>query len=377
MIGDRWGVTEGEVLRSYPCDELVASPVLQAWRGVDVRAPAAAVWAWVAQVRLAPYSYDYIDNHGRRSPRVLMALPEPRPGEPFTTSGGRARGRIVSVDPGQQLTGTIMGAFMSYVLVPHDGGTRLLLKVAMRAPRWAAPGLCVGDLIMARRQLLNLKHLAEVHHLQGTGLSRGPRDSSGPGELDGERPRRPLVERRVADQEPVVEDAVGHVHQHVEVRVSRELPGNPAALQQFAQRRSPDGGEVREHLRDMLIVLRFGDYLPEPVGIALIFQAREAVGEERRQVASERASLPFGDDNPRMARQGVGDHGALGRPPPVNRLPSHAGLLGDRVDRQGSRPGSAEQPEGGIEDRVLRRVVAPSARVRTAGSVTHDMTIST
>jgi hypothetical protein len=36
-----------------------------------------------------------------------------------------------------------------------------LLKVVMRTYRWAAPGLSVGDLIMARRQLLNLKRLAE------------------------------------------------------------------------------------------------------------------------------------------------------------------------------------------------------------------------
>jgi hypothetical protein len=55
-----------------------------------------------------------------------------------------------------------MGAYMSCVLVPQGHGrTRLLLKVVMRAPRWAAPGLSVGDLIMARRQLLNLKQLAE------------------------------------------------------------------------------------------------------------------------------------------------------------------------------------------------------------------------
>ncbi len=55
-----------------------------------------------------------------------------------------------------------MGAFMSYVLVPQDdGNTRLLLKVATRLPRWAAPALSVGDLVMARRQLLNLKQLAE------------------------------------------------------------------------------------------------------------------------------------------------------------------------------------------------------------------------
>jgi hypothetical protein len=164
MIGDRWGVSESETLCRYPCDDFVASPVLQAWRGVHVQAPAAAVWPWVAQVRLAPYSYDWIDNRGRRSPRELAGLPEPRAGERFTAVGGRGLGRIVSVDPGRQLTGTIMGAFMSYVLVPQDdGSTRLLLKVATRLPRWAAPALSVGDLVMARRQLLNLKQLAERH----------------------------------------------------------------------------------------------------------------------------------------------------------------------------------------------------------------------
>ena len=164
MIGDRWGVTGGETARAYPCDEWVAAPALQAWRGVHVAAPAAAVWPWVAQVRLAPYSYDWIDNRGRRSPRNLAGLPEPRPGDRFTTAGGRAAGRIVSVEPGKQLTGAIMGAYMSYVLVPQDdGSTRLLLKVVMRTTRLAARVLCVGDLIMARRQLLNLKRLAEHH----------------------------------------------------------------------------------------------------------------------------------------------------------------------------------------------------------------------
>jgi hypothetical protein len=164
MIGDRWGVSDSETLRSYPCDDFVASPTLRAWRGVDVQAPTDAVWPWVAQVRLAPYAYDWIDNLGRRSPRELVGLPEPRVGDRFTTAGGRELGRIVSVDPGKQLTGTIMGAFMSYVLLPRDHDTtRLLLKVTMRTSRWAALGLSVGDLIMARRQLLNLKLLAERH----------------------------------------------------------------------------------------------------------------------------------------------------------------------------------------------------------------------
>ena len=162
MIGDRWGVTDSEIRRSYPCDALMDAPSVRAWRGVSVAAPPEAVWPWVTQIRVAPYSYDWIDNLGRRSPRTLLGLPEPRAGDRFTTAGGRQLGRIVSVDPGKQLTGSIMGALMSYVLVPGEQGTtRLLLKVVSQHPRWAAAGLSVGDLIMARRQLLNLKRLAE------------------------------------------------------------------------------------------------------------------------------------------------------------------------------------------------------------------------
>jgi hypothetical protein len=138
---------------------------------VHVQAPAEAVWPWVAQVRLGPYSYDWLDNLGRRSPRQLVGLAEPRAGERFTTAGGREFGRIVSVDCGRQLTGTIMGAFMSYVLLPQDDcSTRLLLKVVLRTSRWVAPGLSVADLIMARRQLLNLKQLAERRHNKGASV---------------------------------------------------------------------------------------------------------------------------------------------------------------------------------------------------------------
>ena len=162
MIGDRWGVRASETEQHYPCDDFVSSPALEAWRGVTVRALVEDVWPWVAQVRLAPYSYDWIDNLGRRSPQELQNLPEPQVGDKFTTSGGRRLGRILAVEPGEHLTAVIMGAYMSYVLVPDPGvGTRLLLKVVMQGNRWIAAGVSVGDLVMARRQLLNFKHLAE------------------------------------------------------------------------------------------------------------------------------------------------------------------------------------------------------------------------
>jgi hypothetical protein len=120
VIGDRWSVTEGEITRRYPCDDR------------------------------------------RRSPRYLRPLPEPTPGECFTTAlGGRRFGKIVEVVPGEHLTGCIMGAVISYVLVWEDLTTRLLLKIVMAQGRLTAPLLAVGDLVMARRQLLNLARLAE------------------------------------------------------------------------------------------------------------------------------------------------------------------------------------------------------------------------
>ncbi|MDT7539620.1 MAG: hypothetical protein QOI82_3205 [Actinomycetota bacterium] len=163
MIGDRWGVTAAEVTRRYPCDDLVPNPVMHVWRGVTVEAPPRDIWPWLLQVRLAPYSYDWIDNVGRRSPRSLLGLADPRPGDRFTRVGERFEiGRVLSVAREEHLTANILGAVMSYVLVPEGASTRLLLKIVMGSGRWYAPALSVGDLVMARRQLLNFKALAEA-----------------------------------------------------------------------------------------------------------------------------------------------------------------------------------------------------------------------
>jgi hypothetical protein len=161
MIGDRWNVSDDEFALRYPCDDFVASPTLQAWRGVTVHTTREVLWPWVAQIRLAPYSYDWIDNLGRRSPRQLVGLPDPVVGESFSTAATRPFGRILAVDPLAHLTGEIMGACISYVLVSQGQSTRLLMKAVTAMSRWLTPWLSVGDLVMARRQLLNLKALAE------------------------------------------------------------------------------------------------------------------------------------------------------------------------------------------------------------------------
>ena len=136
--------------------------VLSALHQVTVDVPPAQVWPWLCQLRLAPYSYDWLDNLGRRSPQEMRSLPDPRPGARFSQIGGRVPvGRILAVAPGEHITARIMSALMSYVLVPRDGSTRLLLKILVPQRPYATL-LALGDWPMARRQLLNLKSLAEA-----------------------------------------------------------------------------------------------------------------------------------------------------------------------------------------------------------------------
>jgi len=162
VIGDRWGVTSDETRASYPCDEYVPAPSLETWRAVTIDAPRTLVWSWLVQVRLAPYSYDWIDNRGRRSPRTLLHLNDPEVGDPFSCSGGRPLGRVVALEREVQLTGQIMGATLTYRLTAlTDARTRLVLKVVADVPRLLAAAASIGDLVMARRQLLNLKKYAE------------------------------------------------------------------------------------------------------------------------------------------------------------------------------------------------------------------------
>jgi hypothetical protein len=50
---------------------------------------------------------------------------------------------------------------MSYISVAEGDRTRLLLKIVARDRHALTPLLCIGDLVMARHQLLNLARLAE------------------------------------------------------------------------------------------------------------------------------------------------------------------------------------------------------------------------
>lgn len=66
-----WHVIEQERAADYPAHHHAASPYRTLLRAVDVAAPPAVVYRWLSQLSVAPYSYDWLDNGGRRSPRTL------------------------------------------------------------------------------------------------------------------------------------------------------------------------------------------------------------------------------------------------------------------------------------------------------------------
>jgi hypothetical protein len=130
-----WNVTAAEVAADYPCDRLVQTPVRRLTRGIDIDAPASVVFRWLCQLRVAPYSYDWIEH---------------------------ITGRAVST--AERLYGVVA---ITYRVTPQSSSAaRLVVRLLVHEPtRWwhgiRFQLLAWGDLIMMRKQLRTLKGLAE------------------------------------------------------------------------------------------------------------------------------------------------------------------------------------------------------------------------
>ncbi len=166
-----WGATEAECADAYPCDGLGFAHDETFFRAIDVAAPPALTFRWLCQLRAAPYSYDWLDNFGRRSPPHLI------PGLEQLAIGQRimiifrlvgfAFGTSLTVESmsgiGNALMGNVAG---SYVVRATPGGSRLVAKVLMRYPRGPYGRLLRtlmphADLFMFREQLRTLRRYAE------------------------------------------------------------------------------------------------------------------------------------------------------------------------------------------------------------------------
>jgi hypothetical protein len=146
-----WGTTPAERAAPLPCDDLLPGARTVVDRAVTVEADPATTFRWLCQLRVAPYSYDLIDNFGRRSPRELTpGVDQLEPGQRFITIF-----RLVAFDRDRHIT-IARGAWIAVTYAIH--ADRLHMRIRTRDRKPLLPYL---DLPMARRQLLNLKELAE------------------------------------------------------------------------------------------------------------------------------------------------------------------------------------------------------------------------
>ena len=179
-----WGATEAEADGPLPGDELLPAADGVSTRAIDIDAPPADVWPWLAQMGPSPrggaYTYDWIENLlGLRMHSVDRVLPEfqhPQVGD--TIELGSNRMRMELVEPRHALAWRSEDGnwVWTFVLVDRGGSTRLISRNRFRLPsRTARIGMLPmepASLVMERRMLREIKRLSE-------GLTPAARDQTG------------------------------------------------------------------------------------------------------------------------------------------------------------------------------------------------------
>jgi hypothetical protein len=169
-----WGATESEAAARLPGDELLEDANGVSTRAIEILAPAADVWPWLAQMGPSPrggaYTYDWIENllglDMHSVDRVLPEYQHPAIGEEF--SMGPNRMRMERVEPEHVLAWRSGDGnwVWTFVLDEHDGKTRLLSRNRFRRPTFAARiGMLPmepGSLVMERKMLRGIRQRAEL-----------------------------------------------------------------------------------------------------------------------------------------------------------------------------------------------------------------------
>jgi hypothetical protein len=155
----QWGSTAAERAVRYPCEDVIPHAEVVVHRGIDVLAPTEVTFRWLCQLKVAPYSYDWIDNLGRRSPRELTpGLEELRLGDRWITIF-----ELVAFEPGRSITLLNRSRAFGRLAISYQvEGSRLVAVIAIATRRPWTGLLCWADAVMMRKQLQTFKQLAEA-----------------------------------------------------------------------------------------------------------------------------------------------------------------------------------------------------------------------
>ncbi|MCV2393653.1 hypothetical protein OEB99_04970 [Actinotalea sp. M2MS4P-6] len=177
----RWGARPDEVTGAMPGDDLLARAEFVATRAISIAAPPDEVWPWLVQVgfrRAGFYSYDLLDNLGRRSAREILpefqelgvgdlAAPMASPPDERTAF------TVQRIEPPHVLVWAKPDSTWSWMLTEElPGRTRLLTRLKARydlGPFLPVTLLLmeVADFPMMRRMLLGIRERAEASRETG------------------------------------------------------------------------------------------------------------------------------------------------------------------------------------------------------------------
>ncbi|GAB3536199.1 hypothetical protein GCM10027403_16140 [Arthrobacter tecti] len=166
--GTSGGSSDSLIPRQFP----VSRPGQHWIRAIDIHAPAEELFAWVTQLRRAPYSYDWADNFGRRSPQAIdrsqIHISVGDPVMTIFTAVAVVPGKSITLSMNEGMPISLFGALTVHYEVECIGSnSRLIVEMVVPLPpgplksirRYA---LAWGDLFMMRKQLKELKRLAEL-----------------------------------------------------------------------------------------------------------------------------------------------------------------------------------------------------------------------
>jgi hypothetical protein len=180
----RWGLTDDEVGRSLPGDELVPQPKQEATRALTSQAPAPEVWPWLVQLgqgRGGWYSYDWLENligcDIHNADRIIPEYQHLQMGDPvrlgpkdypFYTVAAIEPGRALilhAADPG------ISGhneSWVFYLEPVNENATRLIVRNRRNYEPTLANFIMwqviveLAHFIMERKMLLGLRQRVEA-----------------------------------------------------------------------------------------------------------------------------------------------------------------------------------------------------------------------
>lgn len=171
----RWGATDDETKCALPGDKIVRNPSFNATRAVTVNAPAQDIYPWIVQMgvnRAGWYSYDLLDNLGRRSAEtILLEHQNIKIGDLIPMSPDGKHGLYVQdFSKNEWVLWWDQVGNSTWVWSIHpvgDSHSRLITRVQVKY-KWFSPAILFNliieffDIIMMRKCMLGIKRRAET-----------------------------------------------------------------------------------------------------------------------------------------------------------------------------------------------------------------------